>query len=116
MKPEIKQKWIEALRSGQYKQGRQRLRDEQGNFCCLGVLTDLYRKEVQAKWRTAAVTSKSFLSDDPLKVVEFLPSKVVDWAGLSCDDPAVNGVHLTYLNDSCGSSFKEIADLIEKHL
>ena len=40
MEPELKQKWIEALVSGKYKQGTQALK-RADNFCCLGVLCDL---------------------------------------------------------------------------
>ena len=40
MDKKIKKKWLKALRSGKYKQGRDALRI--GNkFCCLGVLCDL---------------------------------------------------------------------------
>lgn len=38
---EIKNKWLEALRSGKYKKGSGRLRDEKNNYCCLGVLCDI---------------------------------------------------------------------------
>lgn len=45
MNPEIKERWLEALRSGKYKQGQKllRARDVDGNeyHCCLGVLCDL---------------------------------------------------------------------------
>ena len=37
----IKTKWIEALRSGKYEQGKGKLRSEDNKFCCLGVLADV---------------------------------------------------------------------------
>lgn len=37
MTPELKQKWIDALESGNYQQCRGRLHDGKG-YCCLGVL------------------------------------------------------------------------------
>lgn len=40
MSPELKTRWLEALRSGEYKQGRAYLRKDD-KFCCLGVLCDL---------------------------------------------------------------------------
>ena len=40
MKRELKSKWIKALRSGKYKQGKGRLK-KNGKFCCLGVLRDV---------------------------------------------------------------------------
>jgi hypothetical protein len=41
---ELFQKWINALRSGEYKQTRQSLHDDKG-YCCLGVLCDVASKE-----------------------------------------------------------------------
>lgn len=38
-------KWLEALRSGEYQQGKRKLFTEEGNFCCLGVACDMYAKE-----------------------------------------------------------------------
>src|SRR5687768_4898762 len=42
-----KQKWVKALRSGKYQQGRGYLKQKnhltnQFEYCCLGVLCDLY--------------------------------------------------------------------------
>ncbi len=44
MKKELRDKWVAALRSGNYKQGRQKLHVRLGNdheYCCLGVLCDV---------------------------------------------------------------------------
>lgn len=41
--------WTEALRSGNYKQGQQRLRADD-TYCCLGVLADVYCKDVGEDW------------------------------------------------------------------
>lgn len=40
MNPEVKQKWVRALRSGEYNQTQGALQDRKG-FCCLGVLCDI---------------------------------------------------------------------------
>lgn len=45
MKPEYKKRWVEALRSGEYKQGKGAL-ERGGNFCCLGVLCHTMREEL----------------------------------------------------------------------
>lgn len=37
MKPALKKKWVDALLSGEYKQGKGVLQ-KSGRFCCLGVL------------------------------------------------------------------------------
>lgn len=45
MDPELKAKWVKALRSGEYEQARETLRTRrpEGHFayCCLGVLMDI---------------------------------------------------------------------------
>lgn len=40
MDKELKRRWVEALRSGNYKQGHKGLRKKE-EFCCLGVLADV---------------------------------------------------------------------------
>lgn len=49
MNPEIKTRWITALRSGKYKQGAGYL-NENDCFCCLGVLCDVVKDELQIDW------------------------------------------------------------------
>ena len=44
MNPQVKEKWVNALRSGEYSQCDGKLRSADG-FCCLGVLCDLYSQE-----------------------------------------------------------------------
>jgi hypothetical protein len=110
MKPEVKQMWLEALRSGKYKQGKRQLRD--GNkFCCLGVLCDLSGLE----YRGSGV---------------HLPDEVMAWAGLDSNYPDVSrpksfgkeeikkfpSASLAELNDFGGYGFKRIANLIERYL
>lgn len=46
MKKELKQKWVEALRSGKYEQGKGVLRTFTDRFCCLGVLCDVLDQSV----------------------------------------------------------------------
>jgi len=43
MDAELKQKWLDALRSGEYKQGKDQLRSSWDDpaYCCLGVLRDI---------------------------------------------------------------------------
>lgn len=55
MKKEVAKAWVEALRSGKYKQGKGWLRQEEPGveptFCCLGVLCDL---SGQGRWKESA--------------------------------------------------------------
>ena len=114
MNPQIKQKWVSALRSGEYQQGQYCLRTDNG-FCCLGVLCDLYGKENNVEW--------DLVNDGGNYEFQYkeesLPISVMEWAGVENDNPYIigdtGGTSLSLLNDS-GSTFNEIADLIEEHL
>ncbi len=122
MNPEVKAKWLQALRSGDYLQGKQVLR--QGNtFCCLGVLCDLYAKEQNKPWDTPHPDGVY-----PYDGAGALPpNEVMIWAGLPIGDPAASGNDpfvsadgevensLASLNDK-GVSFAKIADIIEDQL
>lgn len=114
MNEKVKPKWLSALRGGKYPQIEGQLKKDDG-FCCLGVLSDLASKEGIGEWGC------EFEYDDGS-----LSEAVCKWAGLLEDDPEVNIVDeddaenvlrrtLSMLNDS-GSTFKEIADLIEAQL
>lgn len=118
MKKEVKQKWTAALRSGEYQQGRKVLRTAEGQFCCLGVLCDLYSKEIGTEWKFEEGEWK-FLGKAGL-----LPVAVARWAGLTTYDPAVtyhdnNGepkqYYLSALNDT-GKEFPILSNIIEAQL
>lgn len=47
MKKEIADKWVEALRSGNYKQGMSALRSKEDEYCCLGVLCEVLGLEAK---------------------------------------------------------------------
>lgn len=119
MNPEVKVKWLAALRSGQYKQAIGALCRENGH-CCLGVLCDIHAKETGSEWggwmRIGGNSMKrSYLGGE----TSLLPDVVVRWAGLTSNSPAVypDGKFddLASVNDN-GAEFPVIADLIEKHL
>jgi hypothetical protein len=109
MNPSIKQSWIKALRSGQYKQGEGNLCSN-GAFCCLGVLTNIYIQETNQQWHHDVGGLYSFETNGGT-----LPFSVQQWAGIGAPNPYVCGQHLTDWNDN-GASFEELADLIEEHL
>lgn len=117
MKQEIKDKWLSALRSGEYKQGTLQLRYE-NNYCCLGVLCDLYKKEHDdASWEADSFVENHFkFHDGSLCDNALITSSVMDWAGLTSNNPTIlDDKALAQLNDA-GKSFIEIADIIEKNL
>lgn len=101
--------WIDALRSGEYKQGRRKLKNGD-TYCCLGVLCDLYAKETgKGKWRE----DDQFLTDGRTSAFN-LPLDVMKWAGVCLSEGrfAYGGKSLVALNDE-GKSFSDIAEIIE---
>ena len=129
MNPEIKSKWLSALRSGEYEQARgglmriMRRNFETGKidvgFCCLGVLCDLASQESVCRWQDmGAVVNDQF--GRAIFNGDSLPGPVMKWAGLDSVDPAipfpVEGKSLSVLNDTHQLNFHRIAALIEEHL
>lgn len=116
MNPTIKKKWVKALRSGKYIQGKNKLQTNDGKFCCLGVLCDIHSKEKGKKW----TRSISFDTLNYLDASGLLPNEVSKWAGLKDNDPYVTSPKhektLSELNDGGGYGFKKIANLIENQL
>jgi hypothetical protein len=105
MDAQIKTKWVEALRSGEYEQATGRLKD--GNeFCCLGVLCTV----MGAQWRDMGPYLDGFSLRDE-NDDELLSLRTLDSVGFG---ESTQGT-LVKMNDD-GISFPEIADYIEKHL
>jgi len=124
MNQDIKQRWIDALRSGQYQQGVGCLRNAQNQFCCLGVLCDLYVEDNAeldsgACWEQGSGrdVSEYCLHDTS----EVLPEEVKEWAELDMQNPGVRRpdhpfTSLAVLNDTGRMTFDDIATVIEEHL
>lgn len=118
----IKERWITALRSGEYEQGKGYLRLTDGDkdrYCCLGVLSELAVQHgvIEAPTWDTEYTEIALYGDDCDDVA--LPRPVVKWAGLEDPDPDFQDQdgdrrHLSFMNDN-GRSFDEIADYIEEH-
>jgi hypothetical protein len=106
MKREIKEKWLAALRSGKYQQGRQGLKFKNGQgqvcHCCLGVLAELVEPEAFEKKGNDFLFHSSY---------GFLRLSRDKWLLL----PEEAQKTLSDLNDG-GRSFDEIADWIEKNV
>lgn len=112
MNQQVKTQWLKALRSGEYQQARGRLWGYKG-FCCLGVLCDIYVKESNHQWEEDDFGGHKIFDESAM-----LPIEVMTWAGLSEANPSISdraNNSLASINDR-GSSFEEIADLIEKNL
>ncbi len=113
MNTEIKQKWINALKSKEYQQGYEALRRDD-KYCCLGVLCDIYVNETNdAKW-----SEKGLYFEREHSANSYLPEKIWEWTGLKNPDPMINekAETLSSLNDRLQLNFEKIADLIERNL
>lgn len=118
MNPDVKARWLAALRSGEYVQGQGRLRrhDADGTtyHCCLGVLCELAAANGVAEYRHGLFYGLTTQLETGLNGV--LPVDVKEWAGLASGDPMVGGRLLSTWNDTERSSFDDISHLIERHL
>lgn len=106
MNPEIKTKWIEALRSGKYQQTHGVLR-RGDRYCCLGVLCSL---NDDGEWTECSGEVYEFEINSKTNC-SILPDPVASEAKLSLDAQG----KVATLNDS-GKSFLEIANYIEANL
>jgi hypothetical protein len=126
-KPEVKAKWVDALKSGDYKKGQGSLRagslvSETQQFCCLGVLCDLYHKETgKGEWRERTdmpnMRKFAFYTPDGSFDSNYAPQEVLAWAGIK---PRLRGAGamdrpLAVAND-CNVSFDPIVAIIESEL
>jgi hypothetical protein len=91
-------KWVEALRSGKYKQGRGGLRDTRFHYCCLGVLCDV-------------IDPNGWNGVEHKGEIELPVNSILSGVGLTLIDTGP----LTRMNDS-GQSFNVIARYIERNL
>jgi hypothetical protein len=111
MDQQIKKQWVEALRSGKYKQGTGHLRTGD-NYCCLGVLCDLNE---YTNWTPVCEMADEIvyeLQPDKNELTYWPSGYIRDWAGISKD----NEDHLIHLNDTLECNFNQIADYIENNL
>lgn len=105
------QQWVEALRSGKYKQGKNVLRSADDCFCCLGVACDLFVSlEHVVKYReNGAYSYKGVLSEVPYEVLLSLKLR----SPLGKIEGVDGEKSLAILNDKLYWNFQEIADFIE---
>jgi len=99
------EKWLKALESGRYKQGKDKLCDKNGRHCCLGVAARSMRKKFKLE---------SFRYS-----VEGCGTGLVSFEeiGLRSSGGKMRGEtsSLITLNDSRGYTFKQIAHFIREN-
>lgn len=102
MNPEVKAKWIAALLSGKYKQGKGKLHkianylfekgwkstgknaEDAERYCCLGVICELYRQETgKGRWEFVENEGVFTFIDSRGKRTDGMPTdEVMEWAGM----------------------------------
>lgn len=107
-------KWVTALRSRRYKQGRGTLR-RHGNtkkcvdrFCVLGVLCDLVDKKgwnIPDTWHSNEIINYELDGD---KRNSYLPRVIKDKIGIGIDER-----YISVMNDE-GCEFNQIANYLER--
>lgn len=116
MNQEIKDKWIAALRSGEYIQGKEALRRKDNTFCCIGVLCDIYQKEKGGEWEDIGDYKYYGFKDAVGNERSGVMTKdVISWTGGTLNKMLALETRLIGLNDG-GSTFKEIAKEIETYI
>lgn len=103
-------KWIEALRSGEYPQGKLALRTADNHYCCLGVACDILEG---GKWKNPHNETHNYIGQDGESATA-LPDfeREID---LGVSNNLMN--ELVHMNDDDDASFKEIAEYIKsEHL
>lgn len=122
MKKEWADKWIKALRSGEYKQTTGMLNKNNESVCCLGVLCELWRQEqlIPMKWETHSSDNNSMgLFGEAAVVPTQISKEIVMYSSIGCIDlpyPARDNekkeIKLIDLNDKAKLTFPQIADVI----
>lgn len=110
MNEELKARWVAALRSGKYRQGRGSLVSAsvlgQLSYCCLGVACEIFHEELDVR---KSYTDGEIQFDDS---VHYFPQKVSNALGVGIETE----MSLANLNDAENKDFEEIADWIEGNL
>jgi hypothetical protein len=96
------QKLVDALRSGEFKQGQSQLRFGD-RYCCLGVACELYRRETgDGEWREAHDDGDFVFSLGDERY--YLPKAVCEWFGVQFNEGRFKDGSLAGLNDTGESS------------
>ena len=98
--------WLEALRSGEFKQAKDQLEVE-GSYCCLGVACVIAENHgVEIKRDILGQIEGANLADQP---------EVQKWLGLHDFEARIGSNHSVALMNDKGASFAVIADHLEAY-
>ena len=110
---ELKTKWVAALRSGEFKQGRNRLYSKADDtYCCLGVLEYVAGDGVEQH----GLPSIEWLNAHDFKfngTLGLVPSLIAPNHPNIPSEFVGNPMRMSHMNDDYRLTFPEIADLVE---
>jgi len=110
VREEVKTLWLDALRSGKYRQTRNTLR-RGDSFCCLGVLCDVAVKSGLDLNISSTPQNGLDLDDDVFYSYDHesgtLPLRVQEWAGLDAANPTLRSIY--YDDDTADFQPTELA-------
>lgn len=98
--------WLQALRSKQYLQTKNALKNNDG-YCPFGVLCEI---SGLGTWEPEPKSSKYQYFGQ----INYLPKQVREWAGISDKESGDLTAFVLVYNDQIGLSFEEMADILAK--
>lgn len=104
-------KWLAALRSGEYQQGKEAL-CEDGKYCCLGVLSKLQGRLTDGGYDADPLYCSGLSVDNPLRQIICEYGEMPRKCSVSIEGVELPKTILSACNDN-GLTFLEIADIIE---
>lgn len=110
------QKWIDALRSGLYKQGRGHLQTKKG-YCCLGVACDIFipkeRQIRDAQWLLTGDTPYQQYAPYWLTTISANITSKVNPGVPNSHVATGDYIYVPEWNDKYKYTFDEIADILQ---
>ena len=110
---EARKLWVEALRSGQYKQATHRLASSEG-YCCLGVACEVFMQHESGLSKpvpgTGSVGYRQISGGQEYGIS--LPTLVQNWLGIRTRYGDYRDTSLVAVNDDI-ADFLKISEIIE---
>ena len=104
----MNEKWIAALRGGEYAQGVGALKDSEDKYCCLGVLAEVEGAETTESENGFLLAYIEIDGEETVHYGVLDDAWFTETTGLDTTDMS----NLTFINDN-GGSFAEIADALD---
>lgn len=117
MNTDLKQKWVKALRSGEFRQRKGGCVGVDGTCCAVGVLAKVLEKEGLVEIKPTRFSPELLQIRDVASSYQdgcrgSLPTTVLSSLQLSCSEES----EIVHMNDVEHRSFESIANHIETHL